>query len=58
MTIQNRKVLFEIAILTIVRLLIIFGGRIERGYYAVASEPFVAVFGALVIWLRRKNKKH
>ena len=57
MTMQKKKVLFEIAILGIVILLVIFGGRIERGYYAVASEPFIALFGALVIWLRRKNKK-
>lgn len=57
MVTQKKRILFEIIVLVAVIVLVVFGGRIERGYYAVASEPFIAVFGALVIWLRRKNKK-
>ena len=51
-----KRTLFQIAILCAIITLIVFGGRLERGYYAVASEPFVAVFGILCIILgRRKN---
>ena len=55
MTAQKKRILFEIARLIAIIVLVIFGGRIERGYYAVASEPFIAVFGAIVIWIRRKK---
>lgn len=55
MTKQKKKILFEISVLALVIVLVIFGGRIERGYYAVASEPFIAAFGAFIIWLRRKK---
>ena len=56
MTAQNKKTLVEIVILVACILVIVFGGRYERGYYAIASEPFVAVFGAFVIWIRRNKK--
>lgn len=54
---NKRKIVVQVLVLALVILAIVFGGRIERGYYAVASEPFVAVFGALVIWARCKTKK-
>lgn len=53
MTVKKKRILIEIIILAAFIALIAIGGKYERGYWAIASEPFVAVFGALVIWIRR-----
>ena len=43
------KTFWQIVLTIAVIALIVFGGRIERGYYAVASEPFVAV--VMIGWI-------
>ena len=55
MTARKKKIITEIIILVICILVIIIGGRYERGYFAVASEPFVAAFGILVILISNKK---
>ena len=53
---KKSDLIFEIVILVIVIALIVIIGAHERGYYCVASEPFVAVFGIIfIIERRRKN---
>lgn len=50
------KTFWQIVLTIAVIALIVFGGRIERGYYAVASEPFVAVVMiGWIIYTRKAN---
>lgn len=59
MSSKNKKTLWQIVGLIVVLALVIIGGRIERGYYAVASEPFLtAVWIAWIIYSRRVHNGH
>lgn len=50
MTKQKKRILWQVVLTAIVIAVIVFGGRIERGYYTIASEPFVLAVSAFLIW--------
>ena len=54
---KYKRIFWQIVLTAVIIAVIIFGGRIERGYYAVASEPFVAVvmIGWIIYNIKVKN---
>lgn len=56
MTARKKEVFIQLIILAVVIMVVIFGGRYERGYYALASEPMVLAVGIFLIYLNHKLK--
>lgn len=56
MTARRKEIFIQLIILAVVIMVVIFGGRYERGYYAVASEPMVLAVGIFLIYLNHKLK--
>lgn len=52
---MNRQTAIDVLWMTIIMLLIIAGGRWQRGYWAVGPELAALLPGIVIILLRRKD---